>query len=205
MHLASTAYESLVVKGAEKEVAKARYAVYLAVKTVIWGVGMRLLGLTPMLVCLPGRRSQALMRHHRGHRRIQRIQSIECQCPMPCCRCFHWMCCSASGRASATARFRTALQRNDWRVPGTQAAVRRVARKRWRSRRGWLYCRNLNVVKTYGDGRMDIMTQGRQRFEVMQVHSERPFLQAEVFYLRDDPGVQRARKSREHWNCMVKS
>ncbi|MFZ0286822.1 MAG: LON peptidase substrate-binding domain-containing protein [Terriglobales bacterium] len=46
----------------------------------------------------------------------------------------------------------------------------------------------LNVVKTYGDGRMDIMTQGRQRFEVMQVHSERPFLQAEVFYLRDDPG-----------------
>ncbi|MGB7584912.1 MAG: LON peptidase substrate-binding domain-containing protein [Terriglobales bacterium] len=46
----------------------------------------------------------------------------------------------------------------------------------------------LNVVKTYGDGRMDIMTQGRQRFEVMQVHSERPFLQAQVFYLRDDPG-----------------
>ncbi|MGH9499789.1 MAG: LON peptidase substrate-binding domain-containing protein [Terriglobales bacterium] len=36
---------------------------------------------------------------------------------------------------------------------------------------------------------MDIMTQGRQRFEVMQIHPERAFLQAEVFYLRDDPGA----------------
>ena len=26
-------------------------------------------------------------------------------------------------------------------------------------------------------------------FEVMQIHPERPFLQAEVFYLRDDPGT----------------
>jgi Lon protease-like protein len=47
----------------------------------------------------------------------------------------------------------------------------------------------LNVVKKHEDGRMDIITEGRQRFEVMQVHSERAFLQAEVFYLRDDPGV----------------
>jgi Lon protease-like protein len=46
----------------------------------------------------------------------------------------------------------------------------------------------LNVVKKYEDGRMDIITQGRLRFEVMQVHPERAFLQAEVFYLRDDPG-----------------
>src|SRR5580698_6743934 len=46
----------------------------------------------------------------------------------------------------------------------------------------------VHVVKKYDDGRMDIITQGRQRFEVMQVHSERSFLQAEVFYLRDDPG-----------------
>jgi arginyl-tRNA synthetase len=46
-HLASTAYEVLNVKGAEPEVAKARYAVYLAVKTVLAN-GMRLLGLTPL-------------------------------------------------------------------------------------------------------------------------------------------------------------
>lgn len=47
----------------------------------------------------------------------------------------------------------------------------------------------LNVVKKYDDGQMDIITQGRQRFEVMQIHPERSFLQAEVFYLRDDPGT----------------
>ena len=46
-HLASTAYETLIVKGAEPEVAKARYAVYLAVQIVLAN-GMRLLGLTPL-------------------------------------------------------------------------------------------------------------------------------------------------------------
>jgi len=46
-HLASTAYEVLIVKGAETEVAKARYAVYLAVQNVLAN-GMRLLGLTPL-------------------------------------------------------------------------------------------------------------------------------------------------------------
>jgi len=46
-HLASTAYEKLIVKGAEPEVGKARYAVYLAVQTVLAN-GMRLLGLTPL-------------------------------------------------------------------------------------------------------------------------------------------------------------
>ena len=47
----------------------------------------------------------------------------------------------------------------------------------------------VNVVKTYEDGRLDIITQGRQRFEVIQVHPERSFLQAEVLYLHDDPGA----------------
>lgn len=47
----------------------------------------------------------------------------------------------------------------------------------------------LNVVKTYDDGRMDIITEGRQRFEVIHVNPERSFLQAEVFYFRDDPGT----------------
>lgn len=45
------------------------------------------------------------------------------------------------------------------------------------------------VAKKYDDGRMDIMTRGRQRFEVMHVISERAFLQAEVLYLRNDPGT----------------
>jgi Lon protease-like protein len=46
----------------------------------------------------------------------------------------------------------------------------------------------ITVAKKYPDGRMDIVTEGRERFEVMQVNQERPFLQADVLYLRDEPG-----------------
>ena len=35
---------------------------------------------------------------------------------------------------------------------------------------------------------MDIVTEGRERFEVIQVNQERSFLQAEVLYLQDEPG-----------------
>jgi Lon protease-like protein len=46
----------------------------------------------------------------------------------------------------------------------------------------------LTVTKKYPDGRMDIVTEGRERFEVMQVNQDRSFLQAEVLYLKDEPG-----------------
>jgi uncharacterized protein len=42
------------------------------------------------------------------------------------------------------------------------------------------------VTKNYPDGRMDIATEGRERFEVIEVNQERAFLQAEVLYLRDE-------------------
>ncbi len=45
----------------------------------------------------------------------------------------------------------------------------------------------ITVTNKYPDGSMDIVTEGRERFEVMQVNQERSFLQAEVLYLRDDP------------------
>ena len=45
------------------------------------------------------------------------------------------------------------------------------------------------VTKKYDDGRMDIVTQGRERFEVIKVSQERSFLQAEVLYLQDEPGA----------------
>ena len=35
---------------------------------------------------------------------------------------------------------------------------------------------------------MDILCEGRRRFEVMGLNEERPFLQAEVTYFDDDPG-----------------
>ena len=47
----------------------------------------------------------------------------------------------------------------------------------------------LTVTKKYDDGCMDIVTQGRERFEVVHVNQERAFLQAEVLYLQDDPGA----------------
>lgn len=43
------------------------------------------------------------------------------------------------------------------------------------------------VTKTYDDGRMDIVTRGCQRFELLSVNQERSFLQGEVLYLPDDP------------------
>lgn len=47
----------------------------------------------------------------------------------------------------------------------------------------------LTVTKKYEDGRMDIVTEGRARFEVLQLNQERSFLQGEVIYLRDEVGA----------------
>jgi Lon protease-like protein len=47
----------------------------------------------------------------------------------------------------------------------------------------------LTVTKKYPDGRMDIVTEGRARFEVLQLNQERSFLQGEVIYLRDELGA----------------
>ncbi len=43
------------------------------------------------------------------------------------------------------------------------------------------------VAKQYEDGRMDIVTEGRRRFEIMQVDMSRAYLQAEVLYIVDEP------------------
>src|SRR5215467_11322221 len=44
----------------------------------------------------------------------------------------------------------------------------------------------MNVLRKYPDGRMNILAEGRRRFEVLQINQERSFLQAEVFYLEDE-------------------
>ncbi len=44
----------------------------------------------------------------------------------------------------------------------------------------------IQVLKTYPDGRIDILTEGKKRFEVLQLNQERSFLQADVFFLGDD-------------------
>ena len=43
------------------------------------------------------------------------------------------------------------------------------------------------VTKTYDDGRMDIVTQGRERFEVLELNQERAFLRGDVLHVKDEP------------------
>ena len=56
------------------------------------------------------------------------------------------------------------------------------------------------VTKKYDDGRLDIVTEGRRRFQIRNVNHERSFLQGEVVFFEDEPGpsksddVQRAVK-----------
>jgi Lon protease-like protein len=47
----------------------------------------------------------------------------------------------------------------------------------------------VTVVKEYTDGRLDLVTEGRQRFELLRVNQERSFLQAEVLMIDDEPGT----------------
>src|SRR4051812_16389463 len=42
------------------------------------------------------------------------------------------------------------------------------------------------VLEMYPDGRMDIMTVGRRRFEVVSLNEEKPYLQGEVAFFDDD-------------------
>jgi Lon protease-like protein len=46
----------------------------------------------------------------------------------------------------------------------------------------------VSVVKEYPDGRLDLVTEGRNRFELLRVSQERSFLQAEVLMINDEPG-----------------
>ena len=47
----------------------------------------------------------------------------------------------------------------------------------------------ITVVKEYPDGRLDLVTEGRKRFELLGVNQERSFLQAEVLMIDDEPGA----------------
>jgi Lon protease-like protein len=48
------------------------------------------------------------------------------------------------------------------------------------------------VTKKYDDGRMDIVSEGRRRFQISNVNHERSFLQGEVSYFEDEPGLPNA-------------
>ena len=44
------------------------------------------------------------------------------------------------------------------------------------------------VTKTHPDGRMDIVTEGRERFEVLEINEDRSFLQGDVLFFSDEAG-----------------
>jgi len=44
----------------------------------------------------------------------------------------------------------------------------------------------INITKQYEDGRMDVETRGKQRFAIVELNHDRPFLQAEVTWFDDD-------------------
>ena len=47
----------------------------------------------------------------------------------------------------------------------------------------------VTVVKEYPDGQFDLVTEGRNRFEIVSVNQERSFLRAEVLMIEDEPGA----------------
>jgi Lon protease-like protein len=47
----------------------------------------------------------------------------------------------------------------------------------------------VTVVKEYSDGRLDLVTEGRKRFELVRINEERSFLQAEILLIGDEPGA----------------
>src|SRR5579862_9865765 len=55
----------------------------------------------------------------------------------------------------------------------------------------------VTVTKKYSDGRLDLIAEGRKRFEVLELNEGRPFLQAEVVLIPDEPAdVQPADRDR---------
>jgi Lon protease-like protein len=50
----------------------------------------------------------------------------------------------------------------------------------------------ISVAKRYPDGRMDILTEGRRRFEVVTLDQERPFLRGEVLFMDDEASPSNA-------------
>lgn len=45
----------------------------------------------------------------------------------------------------------------------------------------------VTVTKEYPDGRMDLIAEGRKRFEVLELNQERSFLRAEILLIPDEP------------------
>jgi len=50
----------------------------------------------------------------------------------------------------------------------------------------------VSVTKEYPDGRLDLVAEGRKRFEVLELNRDRSFLRAEILLIADEPGAAAA-------------
>jgi Lon protease-like protein len=57
--------------------------------------------------------------------------------------------------------------------------------------------RIIKILDRYTDGRLDILCEGKQRFEIEMLDNSRTFLQAEVDLFEDDDGAMATRSIRE--------
>ena len=64
----------------------------------------------------------------------------------------------------------------------------------------------VTVTKEYPDGRLDLISEGRQRFEVLQLNEERSFLRADILLVPDEAGSAteeaRARATQLHMEIL---
>lgn len=58
----------------------------------------------------------------------------------------------------------------------------------------------VTVTKEYPDGRMDLVAEGRKRFEVVELNEERSFLRAEILLVPDDTASTRELERRQAIN-----
>ncbi len=55
----------------------------------------------------------------------------------------------------------------------------------------------LQIVKTYEDGRMDIVTSGESAYRILELHNDEPYLEGDVEMLADDPQPGSAEAAKE--------
>lgn len=59
------------------------------------------------------------------------------------------------------------------------------------------------VVERYPDGRLDIVTVGRRRFEILFTDEQRPYLRGAVHFFEDDPGTGAAQPASQRLAGLV--
>jgi len=63
------------------------------------------------------------------------------------------------------------------------------------------------LIETYSDGRMDILTRGKRRFEIIALNEEKDYLQAEVSFFDDEdaaaPPADLRAQAVEHYRAMA--